>query len=285
MATATVEITLPGLTGFTIDLKLYPYQSDTLSYTLSSLTEETNRLGTYTGTQVSPTEGLYHAIALEGSTTRGEGYVYVTDAAVVHTVMGSPADALIGTPAGASIAADIAAIPTAAEIDTELSGTHGATAWTTAASSTLVVSAAAPALTAISAGGTITIHRGDLTTFQLTGLGSLAGRTGELIYFTVKSGEYRDATVTDTVATIQVTENTGAVRLNGATTTASYASITVDDESAGDITIALEHQLTDVLPVASGYYWDVQIINSAGKPVTLTKGLCNINADVTRSNT
>jgi hypothetical protein len=35
----------------------------------------------------------------------------------------------LGAPVGASVSADIAAIPTAAEIDTQLSGTHGADSW------------------------------------------------------------------------------------------------------------------------------------------------------------
>lgn len=148
---------------------------------------------------------------------------------------------------------------------------------------TVVISASAPSLTAINSGGMITIHRGDLTSFQLTDLGSLVGRTGEKIYFTVKAAEYTAASVDDTVATIQVTETTGATRLNGEATTASYGAITVNDPADGDITISLQHQLTTALPIADGYYYDVQLINSAGKPVTLTKGLLNVNADVTRS--
>lgn len=109
MATATIEITLPGLTGFSLSLQLYTYQTDTLVHTIA-LTEATNRKGTYSGTQVSPTPGLYHARCVEGTTVRGEGYVDLTDAAIVHTVMDSPAAVRLGTPAGASIAADIAAI-------------------------------------------------------------------------------------------------------------------------------------------------------------------------------
>lgn len=89
MATATVEITLPGLTGFTLSLQLYTYQTDTLVHTIA-LTEETNRKGTYRGTQEDPMPGIYHARCVEGTTTRGEGYVALTNAAIVHTVLGMP---------------------------------------------------------------------------------------------------------------------------------------------------------------------------------------------------
>lgn len=49
--------------------------------------------------------------------------------AEVDTARVSETYARIGAPAGASIAADINAVPTAAEIDTELSSNHGAGAW------------------------------------------------------------------------------------------------------------------------------------------------------------
>ncbi len=46
-----------------------------------------------------------------------------------NTKQTGDAYARLGAPAGASVSADIAAIPTAAEIDTQLSGVHGAGSW------------------------------------------------------------------------------------------------------------------------------------------------------------
>ncbi len=46
-----------------------------------------------------------------------------------NTKQTGDAYARLGAPAGASVSADIAAIPTSAEIDTQLSGTHGAGSW------------------------------------------------------------------------------------------------------------------------------------------------------------
>lgn len=110
MATETVEITLPGLTGFTLTAKLYADGSNTLVDTIATLTEATNRKGTYTGTTATGATGLHLVVALEGTTVRGEGYANLRNSATGVTVVGSRSDVMLGPPAGASIAADIAAI-------------------------------------------------------------------------------------------------------------------------------------------------------------------------------
>jgi len=204
----------------------------------------------------------------------------VTIAAYIDTEISSIIT-LIGTPA-ADLAADIAAIPTAAEIDTELTSAHGSGSWSPG-SATLVVSASAPALTVINAGGTITIRRGDYQTWQLTGVGSLAGRTGEKLVFTVRDKPPVDPTVDDDSAFLQVGETTGAIRLLGQPTTASYATITVDDEDDGDVTFELEAELCDVLRLVEGYHWDLKVIDANGKPQTKTRGLFTVEGDITRS--
>lgn len=86
MATATIQIDLPGLTGFTLTLDLYPRGSDTAAVSGLSLTEATNRKGTYTTTTTAGLSGVYYAIAKEGSTVRGAGYVTMSDTTAIHIV-------------------------------------------------------------------------------------------------------------------------------------------------------------------------------------------------------
>jgi hypothetical protein len=157
----------------------------------------------------------------------------------------------------------------------------GTDVWS-AAERTLTQSAAQVA--AIVAGSKITIHRGDYTSIALTGLGSVIGRTGEKIYFTVKTTPSNN--LTDGDAVLQVTELTGAYWLNSATIAAPVvvgdASISVTDESAGNLTIVLKSAITTLLPAASGYYYDIQWIDSAGEPRTLTSGRLDVDEDITR---
>lgn len=86
MATATIQIDLPGLTGFTLTLDLYPRGSDTASVSGLSLTEATNRKGTYTTTTAAGLSGVYYAVAKEGTTVRGAGYVTMSDTTAIHIV-------------------------------------------------------------------------------------------------------------------------------------------------------------------------------------------------------
>lgn len=90
MANAVIEITLPGLTGFTLTLDLYPLGSDTAAASAITLTEATNRKCTYTGTTTAALTGVHLAIAKESTTVRGEGYVLMDDTTGIHVVVGSP---------------------------------------------------------------------------------------------------------------------------------------------------------------------------------------------------
>jgi len=85
--------------------------------------------------------------------------------------------------------------------------------FTVRGSSTVTVSAAAAALDAVDESGRITFYRGDRLSFTRT-LGSLVGRTGEKLFFTLK--RKKDADLTDAKAIIQATEASGLVWLNGA---------------------------------------------------------------------
>lgn len=127
-------------------------------------------------------------------------------------------------------------------------------------------------------GDDISIQRGDTVSISVTGLGSLASRTGEKLWFTVKA-QTGDA---DTAATIQVGETTGAIRLNGGATTASYASISVTDAVTGALTITLKPALTSALVQGTSYKYDIQILETAVVR-TLSSGTATVVADVTRA--
>lgn len=129
--------------------------------------------------------------------------------------------------------------------------------------------------------GTLSGLRGDTLSLSITDLGSLANYSA--LYFTVKT----DFALTDAESTIQIVKKPGGsdglLYLNGASTTTSWGSITIDDSITGDITIALNANATKELEV-NLYNYDVQIVRSSGVPVsTLAFGRLSITDDVTRS--
>lgn len=128
-------------------------------------------------------------------------------------------------------------------------------------------------------GTTITIQRGDTLSIELTGLGDITNRSK--VWWTVK----HNTDETDAEAMIQIEAAAGLVYLNGtdASARAANGSITVDDQAAGDITIALDETETDDLDVGSGLVYDVQVLRSTGAVNTLTSGLLTVAADVTRA--
>lgn len=151
----------------------------------------------------------------------------------------------------------------------------------TIAPAELVVAATAAVLTAIDEGGNVQVRRGDRVSFGITGLGSLSGRTGEKLFFTVKTSKTND--LTDANAILQITETSSCVLVNGAAPgAASDATLTVDDATSGDITIILKSAVTNELTVGSRMFYDVQMIRSDGEPVTLAEGRFEVVADVTR---
>ena len=144
---------------------------------------------------------------------------------------------------------------------------------------TLTQAAVSPT-NSITAGNLIGL-RGDTFSQSLTSLGSLANYSA--LYFTAKT-DYLQA---DSEAILQIVKKPGGsdglLYLNGATTTTSWGSITIDDANAGDITISLNASATKEL-VPMLYHYDVQIVRSVGTPVsTIAVGRLSINEDVTRS--
>ena len=126
-------------------------------------------------------------------------------------------------------------------------------------------------------GSTITAHRGDTLSAALTNIGALTNNSK--LWFTVKR-DYDDA---DTAAVIQIEKTGGLLYLNGAVGTAGNGSLTINDEATGDVTIVLNASETAKLSPGN-YQYDIQILRSAGTPVsTLTYGEFVVAADVTRA--
>lgn len=146
------------------------------------------------------------------------------------------------------------------------------------AATTRTLTQTAAQVAAVLAGSDITVQRGDTLSVALTGLGNIAARTK--LYFTVKVNPSRDP---DTAAILKIEETAGLTVVNGvAYTTVANGDITVDDEADGDVTITVDEAVTALLMVASGLYYDIQMVSAAGV-VTLTAGRMTVAADVTRA--
>ncbi len=159
-------------------------------------------------------------------------------------------------------------------LDAAISGVPAAT-WAYSGSRTLTQSAASVAAAVV--GDTITVVRGDTWMIDLTGLGSLANMSK--LYFTVKSQDVADA-----LAELWVDYPTGLLAIyGGGTITAGNASIVVLDADLGNVRITLWAMESAKIPVQS-YSYDVQIVRSAGVPVTtMTKSTFVVTQDVTRA--
>ncbi len=129
--------------------------------------------------------------------------------------------------------------------------------------------------------GTLELKRGDTWSQPITELGSLAGYT--YIDFVVKqSEEDLDAKAIVWIRKAASGLSDGLLILNGAEGTALEGSITIDDETLGNITINLTATATDDLELDKGLYYDVQKI--AGTAVlTMGSGVLNVNSDIARA--
>ncbi len=125
-------------------------------------------------------------------------------------------------------------------------------------------------------GDTITIHRGDTTTLNITGLGNITGRSK--LWFTVKA---RDSDA-DTAAIIEIEETLGLVWLNGAAGTAIQGSLLVTNATTGAVTITLAAAATAALIANQNYRYDMQSLTGT-TVLTLTQGTFTVQTDVTRA--
>lgn len=235
-----------GIAGLTLTLKLYPLGVDTIANGAGgdSMTEESNRVGTYGATIAESLSGIYEAYCLSGSDVVFTGVVNITSTSGTFSI------------------GEYAPI----------------TEDTVSATILATISAAAVALQAIDSAGNITIHRGDTLSIAITGLGNLSARSK--LWFSVKD-RLSDA---DASAILQITQD-GLTYINGAAVAPASAdgSITVDDQVAGDITIALAATRTEDLDAASSLIYDIQMLTTGGVVTTLTQGKVTINEDITRA--
>lgn len=129
-------------------------------------------------------------------------------------------------------------------------------------------------------GSELTIYRGDTWSATLTGLGDISARSK--LYFTLKSSNRQ----TDAESLVQIEEASGLVVLNGVAITgvgSLNGSITVDDETDGDVTLVLTATVTAQLECAEGLLYDIQVVNADGTVDTLTTSTATVAADVTRA--
>jgi hypothetical protein len=128
------------------------------------------------------------------------------------------------------------------------------------------------------AAGTLTIRRGDQFDATISNLLHLAGRT--YMWWTVKSSPERQ---TDAQAKLQITEDDGLVYLLGEEyATPADGSLTVDDE-AGTVQIELAAAVTSWLSAGQRWYWDLQILDADGEPLTIATSTLEVTVDVTRA--
>ena len=107
-------------------------------------------------------------------------------------------------------------------------------------------------------GDRITVYRGTTWSISLTDLGDLSGR--EDIVFSVKFSAKTD---TDDQALCRVSETAGLERFDGDTATAAHATLVVDDEDDGDITITVKADATSSAPIVDYLDYDVKEIQSS----------------------
>lgn len=201
----------------------------------------------------------------------------------LNNLSSAQVSALLATADDATLAA-IAALNdlSSAEVEALIAGGSGATPETfwnyDGPGGRTLTMAMIAILSSMIEGTSITITRGDTYSIPLVGLGNLAGRTG--LWFTVKA---HPGSTTDADAKIQVTEAVGLVRLNGASAQAGGASITVNDEAEGDITIHLTAATTAQLGAPASWRWDVQVAQPGPGVWTPRAGAFLVDADVTRA--
>ena len=130
------------------------------------------------------------------------------------------------------------------------------------------------------ASGAISRTRGNTWSISAT-IGAITGYTS--LWFTVKHS--KDDADSEAILQIKLNEpsaNDGLIYKNGSdSVTAGNGSITVSDDTTGEIIIALDEADTDDMPVGA-FYYDIQAL--IGSTITTPdSGTFTVTADVTRS--
>lgn len=126
-------------------------------------------------------------------------------------------------------------------------------------------------------GDELNIQRGDKIEFTQT-IGAITGWTK--LYFYLK--EAKDTADNDALIWIQVTDpadavNDGLKRLNGASSTLSYGSLTVADETTGEIDFMLLDTASVSLVSQPDLYYGWKWVDASGNIFTKAMGRANIN--------
>ena len=242
-------------------------KTDQLAFTVANQVDANALTGGLTAADIRTAIGLAAAnLDTQLAAIQAETASILEDTGTDGVVVASIANNAITAAAIAQDAIDADAIK--ADAVTEI----GTGVW---ASATRTLTQSAASVAAVLAGSDITIQRGDTESISLTDIGALTGYTK--LWFTVKGRK----TYADTLSTIQIEKTGGLLYLNGAATTTSNGSITVDDEATGDITVVIKAAATAVLEPGT-YFYDVQMLTASGV-TTLTDGSFTVEGDVTRA--
>lgn len=170
-----------------------------------------------------------------------------------------------------------AGIVASEQADTALTGEVKTETAAIKAKTDLITTGTSLSIASAVVGSTITAHRGDTLSAALTNIGALTNYSK--VWFTVKR-DYDDA---DSAAVVQIEKTGGLLFINGAAGTTGNGSLTINDVASGDVTIVLNASETAKLSPGN-YQYDIQILRSAGTPVsTLTYGEFVVAADVTKA--
>jgi hypothetical protein len=127
-------------------------------------------------------------------------------------------------------------------------------------------------------GDVVSVYQYTTWTIALTGLGDVSGRSK--LYFTVK-GNLDDADAS-TATLLQVEETDGLIYIDGAAATDSAkATLTVDNETTGAITISVDESVTGLANQEGAY--DVKEVTAAGAVNLLTISTFKIKSVVTKA--
>ena len=258
---------------------------DLLSRNTAARTWDSNRadhtqsgtFGQYAGgvsTALSTIQAVSSAVSTVTSIATGTSGGVSTATSIITT-----------TSAGVSTATSIitktsAGVSTVTSTVTTISAGVSTSASAVWAYSTRTLTQAAATVAATVSGATLTITIGDSLSASITGLGALTNHSK--IWFTVK----RSLDDADSASILQVEHAAGITYINGTAATVAEAAkgtLTVDDESAGNITVAVDETITDDLAADSGLVWGVKWLTTGGTATTLTTGTCNIAQVPTRS--
>jgi hypothetical protein len=209
---------------------IYGVDFDDLSTISTNLTTALARLGSWTGTGV-------------------------------NTILGAFKAALSKT---ASAPSDIGGTFAPSTDSVEAIRDRGDSAWVTGGggggTSVFTLSQVAATVAAARAdAGAIVLKRANTCSVELTGLGPLTGR--DKLWVTCKFS----LDDTDAQSVFQIEETAGLLRLMGAAGTANQASVTVDDDSAGDITIDFAPAAAAQLPAGVVLHFDVATLDGTTK--------------------